>query len=309
MSGDEQSQPPNLSVLLLCWNHAQFLEQCIGSIARQGLQDFEIGFLDNASSDGSFELARRLFDQFGLKARMIRNDHPASIPANFNRLLEASQGQLVAVLSTDDWYDEAYVATLRKAAAYDTEAGWFSCSGWLYFDEQQRSEEVDERRFVTHRPVGEVILDGGEPHFFVGCAYRRTALDAVGGWDEDQLIEDRDLFLRLAERFEHHRIARRLVHYRRSSCAASANAAFMLKGWELFFAKHEALFGSRLNSRRAHTYRAYAALLTDQGKSGAALPAMMRALRLRPFDALNWRTVFYMGRRSFSKVLSLASRT
>jgi len=296
VSGDEQSQPPNLSVLLLCWNHAQFLEQCIGSIARQGLQDFEIVFLDNASSDGSFELARRLFDQFGLKARMIRNDHPASIPANFNRLLEASQGQLVAVLSTDDWYDEAYVESLMKAAADDTEAGWFSCSGWLYFDEQQRSEEVDERRFVTHRPVGEVILDGGEPHFFVGCAYRRSALEAVGGWDEGQLIEDRDLFLRLSRRFEHHRIAQRLVHYRRNSETASANAEFMLAGWELFFAKHRQVFGPRLKARRAEVYRAYAALLTDQEDLSAAFTAIKHSLRIRPLNPQSWRTLSYFGR-------------
>ena len=296
VSGGYESLLPKLSILLLCWNHARFLEQCIGSIARQGSQDLEIVFLDNVSNDGSFELAQSLFDKFGLAATMIRNDVPQSIPANFNRLLEASRGPVVAVLSTDDWYEPDYVLSMTDAAAAHPEAGWFSCSGWLYFDAEQTSVPVDDTQFVTDRPVTEVVIDGKVPHFFVGCAYRRTALEAIGGWDEGQLIEDRDLFLRLSQRFSLHRIAYRLVHYRRTSSATSANAEFMLRGWELFFAKHGNLFGPRLKVRRAETYRAYGTLLTDQGQFAAALAAIIRSLRLRPFTALSWRTLAYLGR-------------
>lgn len=292
---DVRGSTTGLSILLLCWNHAPFLETCIGSLAKQQ-SGAEIVFLDNASSDGSFEQARALFDRFGLKATMIRNERPQSIPANLNQLLAASSGAIVAPLSTDDWYDPAYVDTLMAAARADPKAGWFSCSGWLFFDDQQRSQQIDECRFITDRSIGEVILYGGEPHFFVGCAYRRAALEAIGGWDESQLIEDRDLFLRLSQRFTHHRVAQRLVHYRRSSNAASANAVFMLKGWDLFFAKHADLFGPQLAAHRAETYRVYAALLTDQSDLGKAFSAIIRSLKLRPFTVRTWRTLAYLGR-------------
>ena len=297
-----------LSILLLCWNHARFLETCIEAIARQR-PGAEIVFLDNCSSDGSFGLAGELFDRYGLNATMLRNDAPQSIPANFNTLLRASSGTLVAILSTDDWYDAGYVEALTDAARVDADAGWFSCSGWLNFDDSGDSVPVDDTQFVTDRPVGEVILDGREPHFFVGCAYRRSALEAVGGWDEGQLIEDRDLFLRLSKQFRHHRIPRRLVHYRRTSSSASTNAAFMLKGWELFFAKHAALFGPRLKARRAETYRAYAALLVDQRRFADALAATVRSLRLRPFDLLTWRTAAYLARRPITETLSRRTRS
>ena len=94
-----------------------------------------------------------------------------------------------------------------------------------------------------------------------------------------------------------YRIADRLVHYRRSSTSASANAAFMIAGWERFYAKHGALFGYRLRRRRAETYRAFAALLTDQGQYGAAASALARSLRLQPLAATSWRTAAYVGRR------------
>ncbi|MES2902613.1 MAG: glycosyltransferase family 2 protein [Pseudomonadota bacterium] len=299
MSSDTATAPL-LSILLLCWNHARYLEQCITSISAQDLTGVEVVLLDNRSSDGSAALAERLFARHGIAARVLGNAEPKAIPVNFNHLLAQSSGDLVAILSTDDWYEADYVSCLLTAARTHSDAGWFSCSGWLYFDQEQRSEPVDDAQFIIDRPVGEVILAGGEPHFFVGCAYWRSALEAVGGWDETQLIEDRDLFLRLSERFAHHRIDRRLVHYRRSSAAASSNAAFMLEGWERFFAKQANAFGPRLNARRAETYRSYAALLTDQGDYRSAGAALWQALRLRPWSGLSWRTLLYLGRRALA---------
>lgn len=297
MSGGAESLPPKLSILLLCWNHARFLETCIESIARQE-PGAEIVFLDNASTDGSFELARSLFDRFGLTAKLLRNDAPQSIPANFNRLLKESSGEIVAVLSTDDWYEPDYIRALCDTAAAHPDAGWFSCSGWLYFDAEKRSAAVDEKRFVTDRPVGEVFLEGGEPHFFVGCAYRRTALEAVGGWDEKQLIEDRDLFLRLAERFDQQQMGQRLVHYRRHSMASANNPPFMIEGWERFFSKHSARFGKRLGDRRAEMYRSYAALSVDRGELRQAARLLAKSLRLRPMKVASYRTLGYWIRRS-----------
>ena len=288
----DASGRPTISILLLCWNHAPFLGACIESVAKQQ-PGAEIIFLDNASTDGSFELAHALFDRFGLTAKMIRNDRPQSIAANCNLLLHAANGTIVAPLSTDDWYESAYVKSLMKAAIDAPDAGWFSCSGWLYFDDEQQSVPVDETQFVTDRSVTEMILNGDQPHFFVGCAYRRSALEQLGGWDEGQLIEDRDLFLRLSQGFTHHRVRQRLVHYRRNSLTASENVAFMLEGWDLFFAKHADLFGQRLRARRAETYRAYAAMLIDQKRYGAALAALQRSLRLHPVSAVGWRTFAY----------------
>lgn len=293
MSG--ASGRPTISLLLLCWNHAKFLATCIESVAKQQ-PGAEIVFLDNASTDGSFELAQSLFDRFGLTAKMIRNEQPQSIPANCNRLLAASNGAIVAPLSTDDWFEATYVESVMQAAVDAPEAGWFSCSGWLYYDAEQKDVPVDDSQFVTDRSTFEMILDGDLPHFVVGCAYRRSALEAVGGWDEGQMIEDRDLFLRLSQSFTHHRTTQRLVHYRRNSMSASADGVFMLNGWDLFFAKHAKLFGQRLSTRRAETYRAYAAMLIDQGRFGAALSALGRSLRLRPVSPLNWRTLAYLGR-------------
>lgn len=290
------SSAPTLSILLLCWNHAPYLRQCIEGIAAQERDGIEILFLDNGSTDNSLELARALFAEHRLEATLLSNTAPAGISANFNRLLAASSGELIAVLSTDDWYEPAYCTSMRAAAGADAEAGWFTCGGRYFFEDSSDSAPVDDRRFRSG-DVLPALLAGEEPFFFVGCCFRRTALLDVGGWDEALPIEDRDLFLRLARRYPVHRLADVLVNYRRASRSASANPEFMARGFDAFFAKHRTTFGAQWRRRYAAALRGPAVIAIDQGHYALARELLGRALRLTPLDPQLWRTAFYWWRR------------
>lgn len=288
--------PPTFSILLLCWNHAPYLAQCIGAIARQEREAIEVLFLDNGSSDGSLKLAERLFAEHGIAATMLANDKSAGISANFNRLLAASRGELVSVLSTDDWYEPDYVAAMRQAAAADPSAGWFACGGWLFFEDSGTEQPIDDADFCSGQVLDQ-LLAGANPFNFVGCCYRRSALTAAGGWDDQLPIEDRDLFVRLAQRHPVRALPERLVHYRRASSTASANPDFMARGWHAFFAKHRTLFGAHWRSSYAALLQGTAASAVDQGNLRLARTLLGRALRLDPTNGATWRTAVYWLRR------------
>jgi GT2 family glycosyltransferase len=290
----------SLSVLLLCWNHARYLPQCIEALAKQTDRSFEIVFLDNASTDGSFELAADLLRSHDLPARLLRNGEPAAIPVNLNRLLGASTGDLVAPLSTDDWYEEGYVAAMRAAASAHPEAGWFGCNGSLYFDDTGERRPMADDEFRS----GSVLLDlleGRQPVHFVGCCYRREALQEVGGWDERMAVEDRDLFVRLAQACAVRCLPERLVYYRRSAASASANPAFMVKSFLPFFAKHRQLFGRRYHPQVGRMYALNGVLAVDRGEFRLARTYLTRALRHSPMQLTAWRGLFYLLRRVASR--------
>jgi GT2 family glycosyltransferase len=282
--------------MLLCWNHAPYLAQCIGSLAVQERDGVEILFLDNGSSDGSPEIARELFSQHGLDVTVLHNRAPQGISANFNRLLTAASGDLVAVLSTDDWYEPGYVAAMRSAARKEPAAGWFACGGYHYFENSRVRRPVDDTGFRSGAVLS-ALLAGEEPFFFVGCCYRREALQEVGGWDEQLPIEDRDLFLRLAQRHPVRTLSERLVNYRRASSTASANPEFMARGFDAFFAKHLTAFGTDWRNRYAAALRGPAVVAIDQVKLGLAGTILAKALRLAPLQPQLWRTAFYFLRR------------
>lgn len=284
---------PTISCLLLCWNHAPFLEQCLTSLAGQGFD--EIVFLDNCSSDGSPEQARRAAKRLGLTVRWLANERPCGIAENFNRLLEASTGELVAVLSTDDWYAPGYVEAMRRAAAQDGRAGWFYPSGWLYFEGSGETRPIDDSAFGSG-DIGEALRRGEIPYGIVGCCYRRSALDKVGGWDGRQTVEDRDLIFRLGQQFPVHHLAQPLIYYRQSSSTASADPAFMAEGLRRFVEKHRAELRDP-SGLLAQTYRSQAARAIDQGRLQLAGRLLAAALKQRPLQPQAYRTGAYLLRR------------
>jgi len=296
--------PPaaSLSVLLLCWNHEHYLGQCIASLAAQTDRRFQVLFLDNASADSSFAQAEALFRDHGLRATMLRNEAPASIAANLNRLLTSAGGQLIAPLSTDDWYADNYVAGVRAAAEADPNAGWFACGGWLHFDDSGQRQPIADEDHQGGMILPQ-LLKGLSPFNFVGCCYRRTALEAVGCWDEQMLVEDRDLFVRLAQRFPLHIISERLVTYRRSSAAASANPAFMANAFRLFFAKHRSLLGVGHDGQFARMLAMNGSLAVDRGEFSLARRLLTEAVRFDPRQTSTWRGLFYLLRASLAKRL------
>ena len=288
---------PDLSILVLCWNQERYLEQCVASLAAQTSRDFEVLFLDNASTDSSFETASRLFDARGMDARLLRNEQPEGISRNFNRLVAESTGKLVAPLAADDWLAPRYVEAMIEAASTHPDAGWFYPNGWFYWDEEDRLEEVDSSGFATGG-LSAALLRGEIPLMFVGCCYRRSAVEAVGGWDETQLIEDRDMFLRLSLQDPVHFVDERLTYYRRSKSAASADPEFMVRGWERFYPKHRAQLGRTYKAQLGEMYRRHAAVAVDQDRLGLAARLLAKSIAQRPYGIPLGRTILHFLRRA-----------
>ena len=90
---------PELSVCIPTYNAARFLPDAIGSVMRQGLDDFEILIIDNASEDETQQLIASLINPH---IRYIRNDTNIGSCANGNRLLAEARGKYFKPLCADD---------------------------------------------------------------------------------------------------------------------------------------------------------------------------------------------------------------
>jgi glycosyltransferase involved in cell wall biosynthesis len=90
---------PELSVCIPTYNAARFLPDAIGSVMRQGLDDFEILIIDNASEDETQALLAGLSNPY---IRYIRNDANIGSCANGNRLLAEARGKYFKPLCADD---------------------------------------------------------------------------------------------------------------------------------------------------------------------------------------------------------------
>lgn len=266
----------------------------------QTCRDFDVVFLDNASSDGSAQLAKRLLLEADLPFRTIRRNKPAGIAANLNRLLKEASGELVAPLSTDDWYGATYVESVIAAARTFPDAAMIAVNGWSEY-EQDGTSIVSN--IPAHPPemIGTRFLDDREAFFWVGVCYRREVLQTLRGWDEEQKIEDIDLIFRITSRHKIAQLAEPLVHYRRSSQSVSLDPDFMTRGRMAFFSKHRRHFANGYSDRMAELLRSGAAVCIDQGRSREAAGFLLQALAIRPLNRTNWRTATYLLRSALRR--------
>lgn len=95
MAGNE----PLLTIAIPTYNCADFLPDAIASIMRQGLDDFEILIVDNASEDNTEEVVRSFENPH---IRYLRNLANLGSRENGNRCLANSRGRYIKFLCADD---------------------------------------------------------------------------------------------------------------------------------------------------------------------------------------------------------------
>ena len=104
---------PKVSILLTCYNHFQFLPQAVESIRSQTFKDYEILALDDGSTDGSREWIAKQPDLVP-----VFQEANLGTYGNLNVGLDLAQGDYIAELNDDDYWDtsklEKQVATLEQ---------------------------------------------------------------------------------------------------------------------------------------------------------------------------------------------------
>jgi GT2 family glycosyltransferase len=217
-----RQQPPGalqVSVLVTTYNHARYVEQALESLRAQTSRDFEVIITDDASTDGCAEVVAAWLERTGFSARFIRNPKNRGICANRNAALALARGAFVCSLSGDDRYEPDRIA--RQLERFLTLPGEVAAvySDALVVDAEDRPAGrsfLDTTLAGEAPPQGDVFARILAGNFIPAPAVmvRRSAIAAVGGYDEGLFYEDLDMWLRLASHFRFVYLAGRLVRYR-----------------------------------------------------------------------------------------------
>lgn len=115
---------PRVSVALGTHNGARFLGEQLDSILRQSRPVDEIVLSDDASGDGTVELAqraidaRRASDAATPELVVLRNPVALGVTANFEQALRAASGDLIALCDQDDvWHPDRVSRAVAEFAA------------------------------------------------------------------------------------------------------------------------------------------------------------------------------------------------
>ena len=115
---------PEISVVILNYNGARWIERCLESIRKQTLFDrIEVIVADNRSSDGSDEVAARILEDWP-NGRLLRNGENLGYCEGNNRGARVATGRFLFFLNNDTWLEPACLEELLKGTeAQNASAG------------------------------------------------------------------------------------------------------------------------------------------------------------------------------------------
>ena len=220
----------SISVVLPMRDTATWLPALVAGLAREWETGFELIAIDDASSDGSADLLKRLCAHWPQDRWKLIEGDGRGVSAARNQGIAASRSELIAFLDADDRPLPGRLGLplqiLKKRAELShVHGGWWRCNanGELQHRVNPWTEGAgfSWRQFIEHKAV-----------LPSAWTVRREALLSVDGFDEQiRHSEDVDLLLRLAA--AGHRgawIETELVRYRIHRDNASGRLRPQLQG-------------------------------------------------------------------------------
>ncbi|MEM6705641.1 MAG: glycosyltransferase family A protein [Acidobacteriota bacterium] len=209
---------PSVSVVIPAWNAVRFLPAALDSVRQQTYGAAEILVVDDGSTDGTAEIARRAAD-------VVLLESPQSGPsAARNLAVDRASGEVVAFLDADDlWLPEKLEKQIAALAA-EPAAGLCLCQEICFVEEGKPLPPWARPHLL-------------EPHtgLLSTTIVRRQALDDIGPFDESmRQAEDLDWFSR-AESVGARRIVveevlvRKRLHEANATAKSDTNREAMLK--------------------------------------------------------------------------------
>jgi len=199
------SQPLRCSIIVNTYNRAPYLKRLLAAFEHLSYSAFEVVVVNGPSTDGTAELLQEY------EGRIKIIDCPvANLSASRNLGIAAAAGEIVLFIDDDAWpcspdWLERYVALFqadsegqigaaggpalhRDTELYEFQGGATSDYGLQAFYEEEREELAPDGTPWTKRVVG------------CNCAFRRAALQSIGGFDEyfRYRYDDSDICIRLA---------------------------------------------------------------------------------------------------------------
>jgi GT2 family glycosyltransferase len=190
-----------VSIIIVNWNAKKYLKNCIESILSQTFVDYEIIFVDNASSDDSVTYVKDKFPQ----VKIIENKNNVGFAEGNNIGIENSSGKIIALFNPDAIAEKNWlsilVSTLQSSKKIAAVTGKMYYLGDKYgkdavFCTWSKIDPFSAAPYNFHddEPISKVDYLSG-----AAMVIKRDVLDKIGLMDKDYFLyfEETDLCARI----------------------------------------------------------------------------------------------------------------
>jgi glycosyltransferase involved in cell wall biosynthesis len=211
----------SVSVVIPCFDQGHYLAEAIESVLAQSVPAAEVVVIDDGSHDNSFEIAGRY-----PSVRRLRQPNRGA-PAARNAGLAASNRECIVFLDADDRLLPQALEVGARALSKRPHVAFVAGMSRDIADDGtalagERQPLVRQDHYV--RLLEDCFIWSGS-----SIAYRRSAVESLGGFDESLTAgDDYDLYLRLARRFPIYCHDAVVTEYRRHATNTTRDPAVVL---------------------------------------------------------------------------------
>ncbi len=225
---------PLVSILIPCYNHELFLDDCIGSIINQDYENIEFFICDDVSPDNSFAVIKsweeRLKERFS-SVVIMKNEENLGVTKNINRMLELSKGEYIKVLASDDALAPDAISSMVDFLKTNKETDILIVNGHFVKEEERYPDFNLEGKIYNEAPDfsenGFLERIGRCNNISAPAAFlRKKVFEEYGFYDENIKVEDFEFWLRVFKD-KKAKIAfldKTLIYYRINANSMSSNA-------------------------------------------------------------------------------------
>jgi len=216
-----------VSVVMPSYNHQRYVAEAMASVYAQTYRPIEFVIIDDGSTDGSYEVIRRVVAETpapsGITARAhVRENRGAH--ATINEGVALARGRYVAIINSDDAYTPDRIERCVAAARQQGSRLVFTYVEPIDMEGRPLDEGHRWRRWYSEAQrlerdavpgIGFVLLTHNIAVSTGNFVFRRDLFDEVGGFEDYRYVHDLDFLLKSVELEEPVLIRETLYRYRR----------------------------------------------------------------------------------------------
>jgi glycosyltransferase involved in cell wall biosynthesis len=210
-------------VVVPCYNYGRFLTDCVRSILDQSVPDVRILIIDDASSDSSVDIARRLVDSDS-RVQLIAHSTNKGHIATYNEGIEWAASDYFLLLSADDLLAPGAFERAANVMDAHPEIGltYGECPVWLRDRPRPVIDPVQGLRWTKQDLVADMCRTASD-FVATATAIARTSVQKTVGGYRPSLPHSGDLemWLRFGAHAEVARIDAVQAIYRKHATAMS----------------------------------------------------------------------------------------
>ncbi len=279
---------PQVTVAIASYNHAPYVIQAIDSVVAQSFPHWQLQILDDGSTDDSAtRIAERLRALGDVRISFVARDN-RGLCRTLNEALAATTTPHFCYLGSDDYWHPTKLA--RQVEVIGEQAACYS-DCWIVRGDEPLRRFSDWSTYKGGYIYQDLVFARFMPPSPTNL-FRADRVRAVGGFDEQIFLEDRDLWLRLTRLHPVAYVAEPLAYYRvHDTQVSTQNVERMYAAFEYTLDKlmrEDPTLRPLEPVLRARNLARAAADQYNRGNYRGALGAAARALVRSPLDKLAW---------------------